>query len=72
MDDTVTQQLRDAGMASADISRLDALPADAQAVLAERLMAAQRSQSDALAAAMDGMLGALPRMLRGPVGKLFQ
>lgn len=72
MDDTIATQLKDAGVADADLPRLSALDGSAQAALAQRLVAAQTAQSAALAEAMDGMLQALPRPLRGPIKKLFR
>lgn len=61
-----------ASVADADIQRLTELDAPAADDLATLLKAAQTHQARELKEAMDGMLDAMPRLLRGPVKKLFE
>lgn len=71
MNDDQRAALRQASVPSADIERLAALDAPALDCLVERLSQAQDWQARELRSAMDGMLDAMPRLLRGPVKKMF-
>ncbi|MBV60648.1 hypothetical protein [Abyssibacter profundi] len=72
MNDDQRAALRQASVPDADIDALTALDAVALDCLIEHLERAQDWQARELRAAMDGMLDAMPRLLRGPVKKLFE
>ncbi|MCK5857763.1 hypothetical protein [Abyssibacter sp.] len=72
MNETTRNALMAASVSEPDLDRLAGLGADAQQTLASLLQAAQAQQARQLQQAMEGMLDAMPRLLRGPVKKLFE
>ena len=72
MNDDQRAALRQASVPDADLDSLETLNTTAVDCLIQRLEQAQDWQARELRSAMDGMLDAMPRLLRGPVKKLIE